>query len=140
IQGASLVFNINNSDYVLNADLVNDHTNTTDTNDVHYGYGVIAMTSDGHLTVNGNGDYYNGDDATYTGNGEVDNSVSDGVVAAIGNYKVRIDNATGAGTIADYKDKELIRVNDANTNATFSAANKADLGAYTYQAEQRGNT
>ena len=98
------------------------------------------MTSDGHLTVNGNGDYYNGDDATYTGNGEVDNSVSDGVVAAIGNYKVRIDNATGAGTIADYKDKELIRVNDANTNATFSAANKADLGAYTYQAEQRGNT
>ncbi|XNM59476.1 autotransporter outer membrane beta-barrel domain-containing protein [Escherichia coli] len=27
-----------------------------------------------------------------------------------------------------------------NTNATFSAANKADLGAYTYQAEQRGNT
>ncbi len=24
--------------------------------------------------------------------------------------------------------------------ATFSAANKADLGAYTYQAEQRGNT
>lgn len=134
------VFNINNSDYVLNADLVNDHTNTTDTNDVHYGYGVIAMTSDGHLTVNGNGDYYNGDDATYTGNGEVDNSVSDGVVAATGNYKVRIDNATGAGAIADYKDKELIRVNDVNTDATFSAANKADLGAYTYQAEQRGNT
>ncbi|MFV2797686.1 autotransporter outer membrane beta-barrel domain-containing protein, partial [Escherichia coli] len=27
-----------------------------------------------------------------------------------------------------------------NSNATFSAANKADLGAYTYQAEQRGNT
>ncbi len=38
------------------------------------------------------------------------------------------------------KIKKLSDVNDVNTNATFSAANKADLGAYTYQAEQRGNT
>ncbi len=45
------VFNINNSDYVLDADLVNGHTNTTDTSNATYGYGVIAMTSDGHLTV-----------------------------------------------------------------------------------------
>ncbi|HBM0565183.1 autotransporter outer membrane beta-barrel domain-containing protein, partial [Salmonella enterica] len=44
------VFNINNSDYVLDADLVNGHTNTTDTSNATYGYGVIAMTSDGHLT------------------------------------------------------------------------------------------
>jgi len=61
-------------------------------------------------------------------------------VAAAGNYKVRIDNATGAGSVADYKDNELIYVNDKNSTATFSAANKADLGAYTYQAEQKGNT
>ncbi|ENA5559161.1 autotransporter outer membrane beta-barrel domain-containing protein, partial [Shigella boydii] len=124
------VFDINSSDYVLNADLVNDRT--WDTSKSNYGYGIVAMNSDGHLTINGNGDVDNGT--------ELDNSSVDNVVAATGNYKVRIDNATGAGTIADYKDKELIRVNDANTNATFSAANKADLGAYTYQAEQRGNT
>ncbi len=62
------------------------------------------------------------------------------LAAATGNYKVRIDNATGAGSIADYNGNELIYVNDKNSNATFSAANKADLGAYTYQAEQRGNT
>ncbi len=133
------VFNINNSDYVLDADLVNGHTNTTDTSNATYGYGVIAMTSDGHLTVNGNGDYYNGDntaDTTYSANGEADNSYTDNVVAATGNYKVRIDNATGAGSVADYKGNELIRVNDVNTDATFSAANKADLGAYTYQAKQ----
>ncbi|EIJ3069794.1 autotransporter outer membrane beta-barrel domain-containing protein [Salmonella enterica] len=137
------VFNINNSDYVLNADLVNGHTNTADTSNATYGYGVIAMTSDGHLTVNGNGDYYNGDntaDTTYSANGEADNSYTDNVVAATGNYKVRIDNATGAGSVADYKGNELIRVNDVNTDATFSAANKADLGAYTYQAKQEGNT
>ncbi|ECG2548348.1 autotransporter outer membrane beta-barrel domain-containing protein, partial [Salmonella enterica subsp. enterica serovar Neukoelln] len=122
------VFNINNSDYVLDADLVNGHTNTTDTSNATYGYGVIAMTSDGHLTVNGNGDYYNGDntaDTTYSANGEADNSYTDNVVAATGNYKVRIDNATGAGSVADYKGNELIRVNDVNTDATFSAANKA---------------
>ncbi len=124
------VFDINSSDYVLNADLVNDRT--WDTSKSNYGYGIVAMNSDGHLTINGNGDVDNGT--------ELDNSSVDNVVAATGNYKVRIDNATGAGAIADYKDKEIIYVNDVNTNATFSAANKADLGAYTYQAEQRGNT
>ncbi|EFY38602.1 flagellar protein, partial [Salmonella enterica subsp. enterica serovar Montevideo str. 531954] len=34
----------------------------------------------------------------------------DNVVAATGNYKVRIDNATGAGSVADYKGNELIYV------------------------------
>ncbi|EEW4358064.1 autotransporter outer membrane beta-barrel domain-containing protein [Escherichia albertii] len=125
------VFDIHSSDYILNADLVNGHTN--DTSKSNYGYGVIAMNSDGHLTVNGNSDLNSGDEADAS-------SVNDNVVAATGNYKVRIDNATGTGAIADYKDKEIIYVNDANTNATFSAANKADLGAYTYQAEQKGNT
>lgn len=83
------------------------------------------MNSDGHPAINGNGDINNGD--------ELDNSSVDNVVAATGNYKVRIDNAAGAGAIADYKDKEIIYVNDVNTNAAFSAANKADLGAYTYR-------
>lgn len=124
------VFDINSSDYVLNADLVNDRT--WDKSKANYGYGTIAMNSDGHLTVNGNGDVNNGT--------ELDNSSADKVVAATGNYKVRIDNATGAGSVAEYKDKELIYVNDKNSTATFSAANKADLGAYTYQAEQNGNT
>ena len=124
------VFNIESNRFVLDADLTNDRTN--DTTKSNYGYGLIAMNSDGHLTINGNGDVDNGT--------ELDNSSVDNVVAATGNYKVRIDNATGAGAIADYKDKEIIYVNDVNTNATFSAANKADLGAYTYQAEQRGNT
>ncbi|EML9215619.1 autotransporter outer membrane beta-barrel domain-containing protein [Citrobacter freundii] len=124
------VFNIHSRDYVLNADLVNDRT--WDTTQANYGYGTIAMNSDGHLTVNGNGDINNGD--------ELDNSSVDNVVAASGNYKVRVDNATGAGSVADYKGKELIYVNDVNTTATFSAANKADLGAYTYQAQQQGNT
>ncbi|HFU0036165.1 TPA: autotransporter outer membrane beta-barrel domain-containing protein, partial [Escherichia coli] len=124
------VFNIHSSDYVLNADLVNDRT--WDTSKSNYGYGIVAMNSDGHLTINGNGDVDNGI--------ELDNSSVDNVVAATGNYKVRIDNATGAGSIADYNGNELIYVNDKNSNATFSAANKADLGAYTYQAEQRGNT
>lgn len=124
------VFNIHSSDYVLNADLVNDRT--WDTSKSNYGYGIVAMNSDGHLTINGNCDVDNGT--------ELDNSSVDNVVAATGNYKVRIDNATGAGSIADYNGNELIYVNDKNSNATFSAANKADLGAYTYQAEQRGNT
>ncbi|EGK6752012.1 autotransporter outer membrane beta-barrel domain-containing protein [Salmonella enterica subsp. enterica serovar Typhimurium] len=124
------VFNIHSSDYVLNADLVNDRI--WDTTQANYGYGTIAMNSDGHLTINGNGDINNGD--------ELDNSSVDNVVAATGNYKVRIDNATGAGSVADYKGNELIYVNDVNTDATFSAANKADLGAYTYQAKQEGNT
>lgn len=48
------VFDINSTDYVLNADLTNDRTN--DKSQSNYGYGVIAMNSDGHLTINGNGD------------------------------------------------------------------------------------
>ncbi|MGS5227523.1 autotransporter adhesin EhaB [Escherichia coli] len=130
------VFNIESNRFVLDADLTNDRTN--DTTKSNYGYGLIAMNSDGHLTINGNGD----NDHTASieaGQNEVDNN-GDHVAAATGNYKVRIDNATGAGSIADYNGNELIYVNDKNSNATFSAANKADLGAYTYQAEQRGNT
>lgn len=126
------VFDIHSSDYVLDADLTNDRTN--DTTKSNYGYGVVAMNSDGHLTINGNGDADSSADQS-----EVDNA-GDHVAAATGNYKVRIDNATGAGSIADYNGKELIYVNDKNSTATFSAANKADLGAYTYQAEQKGNT
>ena len=130
------VFNIESNRFVLDADLVNDRTN--DTTKSNYGYGVIAMNSDGHLTINGNGDNDN-TASIEAGQNEVDNN-GDHVAAATGNYKVRIDNATGAGSIADYNGNELIYVNDKNSNATFSAANKADLGAYTYQAEQRGNT
>ena len=131
------VFNIHSNDYVLNADLVNNRTN--DKTQANYGYGTIAMNSDGHLTINGNGnlntnnDEVDGTDNIYAGS-------SDNVVAATGNYKVRIDDATGAGAIADYKGKQIIYVDDVNTDATFSAANKADLGAYTYQAQQEGNT
>ncbi|MBY7515885.1 autotransporter adhesin EhaB [Escherichia fergusonii] len=130
------VFNIESNRFVLDADLVNDRTN--DTTKSNYGYGVIAMNSDGHLTINGNGDNDN-TASIEAGQNEVDNA-GDRVAAATGNYKVRIDNATGAGSVADYNGNELIYVNDKNSNATFSAANKADLGAYTYQAEQRGNT
>ena len=126
------VFDIHSNNFVLNADLTNDRTN--DTTKSNYGYGVIAMNSDGHLTINGNGDSDTSSDLS-----EVDNS-GDSVAAASGNYKVRIDNATGKGSIADYKGNELIYVNDQNSTATFSAANKADLGAYTYQAKQVGNT
>ncbi|EIX4186110.1 autotransporter outer membrane beta-barrel domain-containing protein, partial [Escherichia coli] len=130
------VFNIESNRFVLDADLTNDRTN--DTTKSNYGYGLIAMNSDGHLTINGNGDNDN-TASIEAGQNEVDNN-GDQVAAATGNYKVRIDNATGAGSIADYNGNELIYVNDKNSNATFSAANKADLGAYTYQAEQRGNT
>lgn len=84
------------------------------------------MNSDGHLTINGNGDNDN-TASIEAGQNEVDNN-GDHVAAATGNYKVRIDNATGAGSIADYNGNELIYVNDKNSNATFSAANKADLG------------
>ncbi|QMA57532.1 autotransporter adhesin EhaB [Escherichia fergusonii] len=129
------VFNIESNRFVLDADLVNDRTN--DTTKSNYGYGLIAMNSDGHLTINGNGDNDN-TASIEAGQNEVDNA-GDRVAAATGNYKVRIDNATGAGSVADYNGNELIYVNDKNSNATFSAANKADLGAYTYQAEQRGN-
>ncbi|AUO65588.1 autotransporter adhesin EhaB [Citrobacter amalonaticus] len=125
------VFDIHSNNYVLDADLTNDRT--ADTTRSNYGYGVIGMNSDGHLTINGNGDAYTADTS------EVDNA-GDNAAAATGNYKVRIDNATGEGSIADYKGKELIYVNDKNSTATFSAANKADLGAYTYQAQQQGNT
>ncbi|EFI7782280.1 autotransporter adhesin EhaB [Escherichia coli] len=130
------VFNIESNRFVLDADLTNDRTN--DTTKSNYGYGLIAMNSDGHLTINGNGDNDN-TASIEAGQNEVDNN-GDHVAVATGNYKVRIDNATGAGSIADYNGNELIYVNDKNSNATFSAANKADLGAYTYQAEQRGNT
>ncbi|MDT9399534.1 autotransporter adhesin EhaB [Escherichia coli] len=130
------VFNIESNRFVLDADLTNDRTN--DTTKSNYGYGLIAMNSDGHLTINGNGDNDN-TASIEAGQNEVDNN-GDHVAAATGNYKVRIDNATGAGSIADYNGNELIYVNDKNSNATFSAANKADLGAYTYHAEQRGNT
>ncbi|EHH5188595.1 autotransporter outer membrane beta-barrel domain-containing protein, partial [Escherichia coli] len=130
------VFNIESNRFVLDADLTNDRTN--DTTKSNYGYGLIAMNSDGHLTINGNGDNDN-TASIEAGQNEVDNN-GDHVAAATGNYKVRIDNATGAGSIADYNGNELIYVNDKNSNATFSGANKADLGAYTYQAEQRGNT
>ena len=129
-------FDIHSNRYVLDADLSNDRTN--DTSKSNYGYGVIAMNSDGHLTINGNGDAYD-TNQTEAGQNEVDN-VGDVVAAATGNYKVRIDNATGTGSVADYKGNELVYVNDKNSSATFSAANKADLGAYTYQAEQKGNT
>lgn len=130
------VFNIESNRFVLDADLINDRTN--DTTKSNYGYGLIAMNSDGHLTINGNGDNDN-TASIEAGQNEVDNA-GDRVAAATGNYKVRIDNATGAGSVADYNGNELIYVNDKNSNATFSAANKADLGAYTYQAEQVGNT
>ncbi|EHJ4100004.1 TPA: autotransporter outer membrane beta-barrel domain-containing protein [Escherichia fergusonii] len=48
------VFNIESNRFVLDADLTNDRTN--DTTKSNYGYGLIAMNSDGHLTINGNGD------------------------------------------------------------------------------------
>ncbi|MRS17042.1 autotransporter outer membrane beta-barrel domain-containing protein [Enterobacteriaceae bacterium RIT691] len=106
-------FNLDSRDFVLNGDMINGHTN--DQSQSNYGYGVVAMNSDGHLAVNGD---------------------------VSGNYKVRIGDATGAGSVDAYKGNELIRVYDdnADTTATFSAANKADLGAYTYQAEQVGDT
>lgn len=109
------VLNVASRDYVLNSDLNNARYVTNDKSKADYDYGVVALNSDGHLAVNGE---------------------------AAGNYKVRIDNATGAGSIADYKGNEVIRVydNDADTQATFTAANKADLGAYTYQAQQQGDS
>ncbi|UQC70142.1 autotransporter outer membrane beta-barrel domain-containing protein [Lelliottia sp. AC1] len=109
------VLNVASRDYVLNSDLNNARYITNDKSKADYDYGVVALNSDGHLAVNGE---------------------------AAGNYKVRIDNATGAGSIADYKGNEVIRVydNNADTQATFTAANKADLGAYTYQAQQQGDS
>lgn len=109
------VLNVASRDYVLNSDLNNARYVTNDKSKADYDYGVVALNSDGHLAVNGE---------------------------AAGNYKVRIDNATGAGSIADYKGNEVIRVydNNADTQATFTAVNKADLGAYTYQAQQQGDS
>ncbi|MGL4724841.1 MAG: autotransporter outer membrane beta-barrel domain-containing protein [Scandinavium sp.] len=106
-------FNIGSRDYVLNGAMINGHTN--DPSKSNYGYGVVAANSDGHLAVNGD---------------------------VAGNYKVRIDNATGAGSVADYKGNEIVRVYDNNkaTAATFSAGNEADLGAYSWRAKQVGDT
>ncbi|TBL77143.1 autotransporter outer membrane beta-barrel domain-containing protein [Obesumbacterium proteus] len=109
------VLNVGSREYVLNSDMDNVRHVTNDVNATGYDHGVVAINSDGHLAVNGD---------------------------VNGNYNVRIDNATGKGSIADYKDKEVIRVYDNNTDthATFTAGNKADLGAYTYEAQQRGDT
>ncbi|MDU5503296.1 MAG: autotransporter outer membrane beta-barrel domain-containing protein [Enterobacter sp.] len=108
------VLNVASRDYVLNSDLNNARYITNDKRSADYDYGVVAIHSDGHLAVNGD---------------------------VAGNYKVRIDDATGAGSVADYKNKEIVRVydNNADTAASFTAANKADLGAYTYQAQQQGD-
>lgn len=109
------ILNVGSREYVLNSDMGNARYVTNDVNATGYDHGVVAINSDGHLAVNGD---------------------------VSGNYNVRIDNATGKGSIADYKDKEVIRVYDNNTDthATFTAGNKADLGAYTYEAQQRGDT
>lgn len=109
------VVNVASRDEVLNSDLNNARYITNDKSHADYDYGVVALNSDGHLAVNGD---------------------------VAGNYKVRIDNATGAGSVADYNNTEIIRVydNNAQTQASFTAANKADLGAYTYQAQQKGDT
>lgn len=109
------ILNVGSREYVLNSDMGNTRYVTNDVNATGYDHGVVAINSDGHLAVNGD---------------------------VSGNYNVRIDNATGKGSIADYKDKEVIRVYDNNTDthATFTAGNKADLGAYTYEAQQRGDT
>ncbi|ANG91687.1 autotransporter outer membrane beta-barrel domain-containing protein [Enterobacteriaceae bacterium 155047] len=109
------VLNVASRDYVLNSDLNNARYVTNDTSKAEYDYGVVALNADGHLAVNGE---------------------------VAGNYKVRIDNATGAGAVADYKNNEIVRVydNNAETQASFTAANKADLGAYTYSAQQQGDT
>ncbi|OFS07876.1 autotransporter outer membrane beta-barrel domain-containing protein [Hafnia sp. HMSC23F03] len=107
--------NVGSREYVLNSDMSNARYVTNDVNAAGYDHGVIAINSDGHLAVNGD---------------------------VSGNYTVRVDNATGKGSIADYQDKEIVRVydNNADTSASFTAANRADLGAYTYEAEQRGDT
>ncbi|NIF36966.1 autotransporter outer membrane beta-barrel domain-containing protein [Enterobacter sp. Tr-810] len=109
------VLNVASRDYVLNSDLNNARYITNDRHATGYDYGVVALNADGHLAVNGE---------------------------VAGNYKVRIDNATGAGAVADYKNNEIIRIydNNADTKASFTAANKADLGAYTYKALQQGDT
>lgn len=57
-------------DYVLNSDLNTGYTNGNTDNAADYG--VVGLNSDGHLAVNGD---------------------------VAGNYKVRIDNATGKGLL-----------------------------------------
>lgn len=116
------VFDIYSSDYVLNVDLVNDCI--WDIFKFNYGYGIVVMNFDGYLIINGNGDVDNGI--------ELDNSFVDNVVVVIGNYKVCIDNVIGVGVIVDYKDKEIIYVNDVNSNVIFFVVNKVDLGVYIY--------
>ncbi|XNM58459.1 hypothetical protein ACLK1S_02315 [Escherichia coli] len=59
----------------------------------NYGYGIVAMNSDSSLTIT----MVTAD--TVDNGTELDNSSVDNVVAATGNYKVGIDNATGAGAI-----------------------------------------
>ncbi|MGK4762907.1 autotransporter outer membrane beta-barrel domain-containing protein, partial [Salmonella enterica] len=92
------VFNNESNRFVQEADLTNYSNN--DTRKTNYGYGVIALNSDGHLTINGTGDTYD-TDQTEAGQDEVDN-VGDNVSAASCNYKLRIYKATGAGYVADY--------------------------------------
>ncbi|NUU67712.1 autotransporter outer membrane beta-barrel domain-containing protein [Enterobacteriaceae bacterium BIT-l23] len=109
------VLNVASRNYVLNSDLHNERYATNDIHKAEYDYGVIALNSNGHLAVNG---------------------------TTTGNYKVRIDNATGAGSVADYKNNEVIRVYNDNKGdyVKFTAANQADLGAYRYEARQTGDT
>lgn len=109
------IFDVGSREYVLNSDLNNARYITNDKTKADYDYGVVAINSDGHLAVNGD---------------------------VSGNYKVRIDNATGTGSVGNYKNKEVIRIydNNADTKASFTRANKADLGAYTYEAQQKGDT
>lgn len=109
------VLNVGSREYVLNSDLNNARYITNDKTRADYDYGIVAINSDGHLAVNGD---------------------------VAGNYKVRIDDAKGTGSVKDYKNKEVIRIydNNADTKASFTRANKADLGAYRYQAEQKGDT
>ena len=102
-------FDIGSREYVLNADMNNARDKTAA--DYVYDQGTIGINSDGHLSING---------------------------VTNGNYQVRIDNATGEGQVADYQNKELIRIYGGN--ATFTHANTADLGAYKYQAEQYNDT
>lgn len=109
------ILNVGSRDYVLNSDLNNGRYITNDAKLAGYDQGRIAINSDGHLAVNGDTN---------------------------GNYKVVITDSTGTGSVADYKGKELIRVYDKDTaaQANFTAGNRADLGAYTYQAKQVGDT
>ncbi|WP_312826469.1 hypothetical protein, partial [Escherichia coli] len=83
------VLNVASRDYVLNSDLNNARYITNDRSKADYDYGVVALNSDGHLAVNGD---------------------------VAGNYKVRIDDATGAGSVADYENKEIVRVYDNNAD------------------------